>query len=541
VSFLHHPSPMHLLSSPRFLSPWALGVLLGLQACTPNQRALIAATDGTDDEDAAGGDADSDKEGSASKSVRMPWEDAGNGGSYSDPCPSGNCAGTPSGSEGSESGASPCGVQPSVELPACTTLVCNEGSKTWVSQGMTGMPCDDGNWCTTGDICTGTVCSGSFPAGETSCAGWSTVSVGATHACATKTDGTLWCWGDNSAGQLGQGSHNSQSASIPLTVGHGDDWTLTDHAGVGFTCGLRAGGTLWCWGINSTGQLAAAFSGTGAVSKEAMPRQVGTASDWTGVHHGATFACGLRADDSLWCWGNNTYGQLGRNETGSGMYGEAEPVSVSPGGWQDISLGLSHGCGVRGDGTLWCWGDNSVGQLGVGFGNAPINENGHEIYPSPVAVDENNDWSNIECGAAHCCATKVEGSLWCWGNSLSGAVGIGLEGAFVPTPTQVGQSTGWSKMSLGADHSCAVRSDKTLWCWGNGQLGRLGHGIDTEDNATVPELVDGTANWVNVSAGGNTSCALKEDDSLWCWGSNTHGMSGSPESDFVVSSPSMVR
>ncbi|RSM54704.1 hypothetical protein DMB66_37100, partial [Actinoplanes sp. ATCC 53533] len=143
------------------------------------------------------------------------------------------------------------------------------------------------------------------------------------------------------------------------------------------------------------------------------PTRVGTASGWIRPTAGNGYACAMRTDGSLWCWGANGDGQLGLGDT---VARNAGPVQLTGAGWTAVAAGSRHTCAVRSDGTLWCWGANSAGQLGLGD---------LAVRDVPVPVGAATTWASVAAGVAHTCATRVDGSLWCWGANDAGQLGLG--------------------------------------------------------------------------------------------------------------------
>ena len=294
---------------------------------------------------------------------------------------------------------------------------------------------------------------------------WATVSVGNGPACATRTDGTLWCWGDNTYGELGTGDTTSEVA--PTQVGSATSWaTVSVSSGdTGpFTCATRTDGTLWCWGNNGSGQL-----GTGDTTNRLTPTQVGSATSWATVSTDQDDTCATRTDGTLWCWGDNTYGQLGTGDTAS----ELTPTQVGAAtSWATVSVGNAFACAVSTGGTVWCWGYNGSGQLGTGDTTNRL---------TPTQVGSAISWAAVSArGGDNTCATRTDGTLWCWGDNGDGQLGIGNTTSEL-TPTEAGSATSWTTISGGfLYYECATRTDGTLWCWGFNGSGQLG----TDNNTT---------------------------------------------------------
>lgn len=244
-------------------------------------------------------------------------------------------------------------------------------------------------------------------------AAWASITTAEHHSCAVTTDGRLFCWGYNRAGQLGDGTMTS--SSTPVQVGAETDW-IEVSAGASHTCGRRSDRTLWCWGSNIQSQL-----GTGESSLS--PMQVGSSADWAQIAAGSVHTCAIRDDGTLWCWGSNLSDQLGVVTESSE---QPAPVQVgSDTDWARITAG-GHSCGLREDGSLWCRGANGAGQLGIRSRTA---------HHEPVQVGSASDWVAVATAVmdyamdapdnAHTCGLRSDGTIWCWGYNHQGQLGDG--------------------------------------------------------------------------------------------------------------------
>jgi alpha-tubulin suppressor-like RCC1 family protein len=339
-----------------------------------------------------------------------------------------------------------------------------------------------------------------------------TMDGGGEHACRIKGDSSLWCWGDHGHGAVGIGDNiplNEMQRRSPEHVGT-DTWLQVSAAlesVQSFSCGIRADYSLWCWGSGSAGQL-----GLGAdQTQKNSPTLVDDTRHWAQVSAGQSHACGTTLGGKVLCWGGIA--------TGTGSISPDVPTEVDPGGptWESVDAGGSHTCGIRSTGTLWCWGFNSRGQLGTG--GSPSSSD------VPVQVGTATDWTGLSAGAAHSCALRGT-DLYCWGRNTVGAVGSGTPGSDVTTPAQVSGS--WARVAAAgsgnADHTCAVDTAARLWCWGEGDQGRLGNGA--ADDQAAPTQIGTDTTWAAVTTGGSFSCAVKVDSSQWCWGGNVDGELG---------------
>jgi alpha-tubulin suppressor-like RCC1 family protein len=334
------------------------------------------------------------------------------------------------------------------------------------------------------------------------------VSAGVDHTCAVAVDGSLWCWGDNSLGQLGLG--DNEDTLRPTSV-VGSSWTAVA-AGSAVTCAIQSSGALACWGNNGSGQVG---NGTAkANSYVAIPLQI--EGIWQGVSVGSYHALALQPDGALFSWGNNSSDQLGDQTAPSA--GRASPGLVNDRPWltatgTTFAAGNLHSCALGADHSLWCWGDNSNGQLGDGTTHMRLN---------PTQIP-GTDWAQISGGFYHTCALKTDGSLWCWGDNSNGQLGTGNTTA-VRVPTQVTTATAkWSAVTTGHAHTCGLQIDGSLWCWGGNSDGQLGSAQATVTPAQVSGAISA---WKNASAGDGHTCAVASDGTLWCWGRNKNGQVG---------------
>lgn len=288
--------------------------------------------------------------------------------------------------------------------------------------------------------------------------------------------------------------------------------------GSAHTCGIQGDNTMWCWGLNSHGQL-----GNGSTTNADSPQQVSGGLTWLRANLGADYSCAIAADLSLYCWGANSSYQLGQGDTGDRQV----PTKVGADNtWRQVSAGGAGTCGIMTNGTLWCWGANAFGQAGVGYDSAYVT--------TPTQVGSDNDWRLVRAGSFHTCALKNDDTLWCWGDNQNGQLGVG-DNTDRNVPTQVAGT--WIKALTGTDgyHTCGVQpptsrvKDKgTLWCWGLNDEGQLGLGDQVSRN--VPTQVGSDADWIGLALGYHHSCALRGQKSLgrtlWCWGQNDFGQLG---------------
>jgi alpha-tubulin suppressor-like RCC1 family protein len=326
------------------------------------------------------------------------------------------------------------------------------------------------------------------------------------HSLALKRDGTLWAWGYNSSGQLGLG--NTTNRSTPTQVGTSTDW-IAIAAGGYHSLALKRDGTLWVWGRNDFGQL-----GLGDTTNRSTPTQVGTSTDWIAIAAGGYHSLALKRDGTLWAWGRNDFGQLGFPFTRPHLVNQDTDWSIATSTITSTISVSNHFMALKQNGTLWAWGNNSSGQLGLG---------NTTNRSTPTQVGTSTDWIAIAAGDSHSLALKRDGTLWAWGYNYYGQLGLG-DYNNRSTPTQVGTSTDWIAIAAGDFHSLALKRDGTLWAWGYNYYGQLGLGNTT--NRSTPTQVGTSTDWIAIAAGAFHSLALKRDGTLWAWGYNSSGQLG---------------
>ena len=324
---------------------------------------------------------------------------------------------------------------------------------------------------------------------------WVSVSGGYYNAMGLKSDGTLWGWGRNYSGQLGNNSTTSVSSPVQ-TVSLGTNWAQVDFSQSNDRCSaVKTDGTLWNWGSNAFGEL-----GDNTTDFKSSPVQtVAGGTNWLQVATGGFHSAAIKTDGTLWLWGQNSYGELGNDNTTN----MSSPVQTVVGGtdWYYVSCGRHFTAATKTDGSLWLWGDNSSGQLG--------NESTTNVSSPVQTVSFGTNWSQISCGDDFMTAIKSDGSAWLWGQNNSGQLGTNdSSNRSSPVQTISGDSY-WSLISGGSDHTAALKTDGTFWVWGNNTSGRLGVG-DTQNRSSPVQTVMSDNNWLLVSAGTENTYGIRK-------------------------------
>ena len=374
-----------------------------------------------------------------------------------------------------------------------------------------------------------------------------TISSGYLHTCALKSDSTVSCWGAGGNGRLGDGATTNRNYPVGVISGQGSSDLLSGIVQVSLgsqhTCALKSDNTVSCWGSGTYGRL-----GDGTSDDRNYPVGViagqGSSDFLRGivqVSSGGQNTCALKSDNTVSCWGAGGNGRLGDGTNVSKSY----PVRVISGqGSSDllssiiqVSLGGQHTCALKSDGMVSCWGSGAYGQLGDG---TAANRN----YPVGVIAGQgSSDLLSgivlISSGGQHTCALKSDSTVSCWGSGTYGRLGDGIsDDRNYPVGVIAGQGSsdllsGIVQVSSGQSHTCALKSDGTVSCWGAGYSGQLGNGATTNKNYPVG-VISGQgssallSNVVQISSGvqQDHTCAQILTGEVKCWGQGTHGRLG---------------
>jgi alpha-tubulin suppressor-like RCC1 family protein len=313
----------------------------------------------------------------------------------------------------------------------------------------------------------------------------------------------LWSWGYDRTGRLGNAAITDRSTPVTTFAG-GTNWKQVAN-GYNFCAAIKTDGTLWTWGAGAQGHL-----GTNDVTNRSTPvTTFSGGTNWKQVGCGAFHIAAIKTDGTLWTWGGNSNGQLGIND----VTNRSTPVTTFAGGtnWKQVGCGAFHIAAIKTDGTLWTWGGGTAGQLGT-------NDVTNRSTPVTTFAGGTN-WKQVGCGGQHTAAIKTDGTLWTWGYGLATGANTGTSRS-TPVTTFAGGSS-WKQVSSGASHTAAIKTDGTLWTWGL-NAGPFGPGAlgtnDTTNRSTPVTTFAGGTNWKQVGCGGQHTAAIKTDGTLWTWG-----------------------
>jgi len=337
----------------------------------------------------------------------------------------------------------------------------------------------------------------------------------------------LMLWGFNQYGQLGDNTTLGKSSPVQ-TIAYGANWKQVS-VGSNHTAAIKTDGTLWTWGIYFDGVLGDNTN----VSQSSPVQTVAGGTNWKQVACGQSHTAAIKTDGTLWTWGYNYNGQLGINT--NGYSSKSSPVQTVAGGtnWKQVSCGYEHIAAIKTDGTLWTWGYNYNGQLG---------DNTRTSRSSPVqTVAGGTNWKSVSSGGLSCAATKTDGTLWTWGFNQYGSLGDNTTlGKSSPVQT-VTFGTNWKQVACGQSHTAAIKTDGTLWNWGQNSYGSLGYNYSYIHTSSPIQTIARGTNWKQVSCGNQHTAAIKTDGTLWCWGYNRYGALGNNTSGYATDTSSPVQ
>jgi alpha-tubulin suppressor-like RCC1 family protein len=311
------------------------------------------------------------------------------------------------------------------------------------------------------------------------------------------------------------GDGTTVNKSSPVqTIAAGTNWRYVS-SGTYVGAGIKTDGTLWVWGENGDGTL-----GTNDRTSRSSPVQtVSGGTNWQQSAHGGASA-GIKTDGTLWVWGSAGFGVLGDGTTTK----KSSPVQTIAGGtnWQKVSVGPYNMAAIKTDGTLWVWGYNLNGTLG----NGTSGSSSYKSSPVQTSAGGTN-WRDVQVSGQTMVGIKTDGTLWTWGNNTLGELGNNSNDAS-STPIQtVSAGTNWASLATGVGNNStgsivAIKTDGTLWAWGSNNYGQLGDGTTVHKSSPVQTVAGGT-NWLKITSSGFFTAGIKTDGTLWVWGWNAAG------------------
>jgi alpha-tubulin suppressor-like RCC1 family protein len=335
-----------------------------------------------------------------------------------------------------------------------------------------------------------------------------TLSAGPVHTAAIKTDGTLWTWGFNTSGQLGDNTSTQRNSPVTTFLG-GTNWKQVS-AGNIHTAAVKTDGTLWTWGSNTSAQL-----GDNTTTARSTPvTTFAGGTNWKQVSCGTNHTAALNDNGTnkiLYVWGDDAYGQLGTNRISP----DIRVLETFAGGtnWKQVACGYRHTAAVKTDGTLWTWGRNAYGILGI------FNGFGQRTTPVQTFAGGTN-WKQVACTRDTTAAIKTDGTLWVWGTNTNGQLGDNTTTNKCTPVTTFAGGTNWKQVSCNnglvspmVHTTAAIKTDGTLWTWGNNGSGQLGDNTSVTRSTPVTTFAGGT-NWKQVTCGSYHTAAIKTSDDL---------------------------
>lgn len=346
-----------------------------------------------------------------------------------------------------------------------------------------------------------------------------TLSAGENHTCVLRSNGQAYCWGDNSVGQLGNGSTDSNMTPAAVS---GDLRFESISVGWDHACGVTIDNDAYCWGRGRYGRL-----GNGSSENSLTPTAVSGGLSFESVNSGMAHTCGITTDGAGFCWGRNEDGILGNNSV------ESSPVPVAVSGgltFGSLNAGSATTCGITRSGEAYCWGASDFGNL-LGLGD---DDRDRKFAPALVSGDFNFKPNSISVGLDHVCAINTADEAVCWGRGRYGKLGIGSGDGLgvlenLRTPRRVNGNVSFSLITTGVFQTCGLATDGKAYCWGRNGSGQLGDGTTTM--RVEPVAVAVSFDFEDIAIGVDHACGVSSNDDVYCWGDGSAGKLGTRSSD----------
>ena len=355
---------------------------------------------------------------------------------------------------------------------------------------------------------------------------YSSIAAGGSHTCALTARGTAYCWGDNNYGQLGDGTTTDSDENGPQAVIGGLKFARIA-VGDGHTCAITTRGAAYCWGSNAGGEdesFGQLGDGTTTNSYNDGPQAVIGGLKFASITAGEYHTCAITTRGAAYCWGRNFDGQLGDGTTiHSGASGPQRVIDGHR--FASITGGEDHTCALTTRGAAYCWGYNDSGRLGDGTtedtdGNPPQRVIGGLTFAS------------ISAGYLHTCGLTSRGAAYCWGYNSDGRLGDGTLGdSNEAGPQRVIGGHRFASLGTGYEHTCAATTQGRAYCWGYNAYGELGDGTTDGSDENGPQAVIGGLKFASFDGGNEHTCALTTRGTAYCWGANWYGQLGDGTSD----------
>jgi alpha-tubulin suppressor-like RCC1 family protein len=378
------------------------------------------------------------------------------------------------------------------------------------------------------------------------------IALGGSHSCAITSEGNTYCWGYDAFGQLGDaGTNTDQNKPVLIdssNLNAGEKFTEITLGG-SHSCAITSEGNTYCWGADSYGQLGDAGTNTNQ-NKPALidSSNLNAGEKFTEIALGSSHSCGITSEGNTYCWGVDGSGRLGDAGTNTS---QSKPVLIDSSNlnagekFTEITLGSSHSCGVTSEGNTYCWGWDAYGQLGDAGTNTDQNK--------PVLIDSSNlnageKFTEIALGGFHSCAITSEGNTYCWGYDAFGQLGDAGTNTDQNKPVLISSANlspvkKFKYISSGSNHSCGIDSEGSTYCWGYGADGRLGDGGTS--NRYLPVAIDQSLmalneKFISLTAGGDHTCGITNIGAAYCWGQDVYNQLGNGASVTDVLSADLV-